>query len=83
MKDSVDVSYFGDKAMKKYKKYKNSKETQLHSKTEKEGNEKAKSRTLSEMDQEEGVTPKFHEGGHAVVQGVGIAIKGTGFKGVF
>tara|TARA_R110002126_G_scaffold147995_1_gene294068 strand:- start:472 stop:723 length:252 start_codon:yes stop_codon:yes gene_type:complete len=83
MKDSVDVSYFGDKAMKKYKKYKNSKETQLHSKTEKEGNEKAKSRTLSEMDQEEGVTPKFNHGGEAVVQGVGIAIKGTGFKGVF
>ena len=83
MKDSVDVSYFGDKAMKKYKKYKDSKETQLHSKTENEGNEKAKNRALSEMAQEEGVTPKFHEGGHAVVKGVGIAIKGTGFKGVF
>ena len=83
MKDSVDVSYFGEKAMKKYKKYKDSKETQLHSKTEKEGKEKAKSRTLSEMSQEEGVTPKFNHGGEAVVKGAGIAIKGTGFKGVF
>ena len=35
------------------------------------------------MSQEEGVTPKFNHGGEAVVQGVGIAIKGTGFKGVF
>ena len=35
------------------------------------------------MDQEEGVTPKFSNGGESVVQGVGIAIKGTGFKGVF
>ena len=26
---------------------------------------------------------EFNHGGEAVVQGVGIAIKGTGFKGVF
>ena len=82
-KDSVDVSYFGDKAMKKYKKYKDSKESQLHSKTENEGNEKAKNRALSEMAQEEVVTPKFNHGGEAVVRGMGCAIKGGKFEGVF
>ena len=82
-KPTVDVSYFGDKAMSKYNKYKDSKETQLHSDTEKEGFQKAKSRALNEMSQEEGVTPRFNHGGEAVVQGAGAAIKGTGFKGVF
>ena len=79
----VDVSYFGDKAMSKYNKYKDSKETQLHSDTEEEGFQKAKSRALNEMSQEEGVTPRFNHGGEAVVQGAGAAIKGTGFKGIF
>ena len=78
-----EILYRRGSCYERIKKYKDSKETQLHSKTEKEGKEKAKSRTLSEMSQEEGVTPKFNHGGEAVVQGVGIAIKGTGFKGVF
>jgi hypothetical protein len=82
-KPTVDVSYFGDKAMSKYNKYKDSKETQLHSDTEEEGFQKAKSRALNEMSQEEGVTPRFNHGGEAVVQGAGAAIKGTGFKGIF
>jgi hypothetical protein len=62
-KDLVDVSYFGDKAMDKYNKYKDSKETQLHSKTKKEGQQKAKDRALNEMLQEEKVKPNFNEGG--------------------
>jgi hypothetical protein len=80
-KDLVDVSYFGDKAMDKYNKYKDSKETQLHSKTKKEGQQKAKDRALNEMLQEEKVKPNFNEGGEA--RGTGCAIKGKGFKGVF
>ena len=80
-KDLVDVSYFGDKAMKKYKKYKNSKETQLHSKTKKDAQQKAKDRALNEMLQEERVKPNFNCGGMA--RGTGAAIRGKGFKGVF
>ena len=80
-KDLVDVSYFGDKAMKKYKKYKNSKETQLHSKTKKDAQQKAKDRALNEMLQEEKVKPNFSHGGE--VRGGGAAIRGLGFKGVF
>lgn len=80
-KDLVDVSYFGDKALKKYKKYKNSKETQLHSKTKKGAQQKAKDRALNEMLQEENVKPNFNCGGMA--RGTGAAIKGKGFKGVF
>ena len=79
--DLVDVSYFGDKAMNKYNKYKDSKETQLHSKTKKEGQQKAKDRALNEMLQEEKVKPNFNEGGE--VRGGGAAIRGLGFKGVF
>lgn len=79
--DLVDVSYFGDKAMDKYNKYKDSKETQLHSKTKKEGQQKAKDRALNEMLQEEKVKPNFNEGGE--VRGGGAAIRGLGFKGVF
>jgi hypothetical protein len=77
----VDVSFFGDKAMDKYNKYKDSKETQLHSKTKKEGQQKAKDRALNEMLQEEKVKPNFNEGGE--VRGGGAAIRGLGFKGVF
>jgi len=77
----VDVSYFGDKAMKKYKKYKNSKVTQLHSKTKKDAQQRAKDRALNEMLQEEGVKPNFSCGGMA--RGTGAAIRGKGFKGVF
>jgi hypothetical protein len=77
----VDVSYLGDKAMDKYNKYKDSKETQLHSKTKKEGQQKAKDRALNEMLQEEKVKPNFNEGGE--VRGGGAAIRGLGFKGVF
>ena len=77
----VDVSSFGDKAMDKYNKYKDSKETQLHSKTKKEGQQKAKDRALNEMLQEEKVKPNFNEGGE--VRGGGAAIRGLGFKGVF
>jgi len=79
--DLVDVSYFGDKAMNKYNKYKDSKETQLHSKTKKEGQQKAKDRALNEMLQEEKVKPNFSHGGE--VRGGGAAIRGLGFKGVF
>ena len=79
--DLVDVSYLGDKAMDKYNKYKDSKETQLHSKTKKEGQQKAKDRALNEMLQEEKVKPNFNEGGE--VRGGGAAIRGLGFKGVF
>ena len=79
--DLVDVSSFGDKAMDKYNKYKDSKETQLHSKTKKEGQQKAKDRALNEMLQEEKVKPNFNEGGE--VRGGGAAIRGLGFKGVF
>ena len=77
----VDVSSFGDKAMDKYNKYKDSKETQLHSKTKKEGQQKAKDRALNEMLQEEKVKPNFSHGGE--VRGGGAAIRGLGFKGVF
>lgn len=80
-KDLVDVSYFGDKALKKYKKYKNSKETQLHSKTKKGAQQKAKDRALNEMLQEESVKPNFNCGGMA--RGTGAAVRGKGFKGVF
>ena len=79
--DLVDVSSFGDKAMDKYNKYKDSKETQLHSKTKKEGQQKAKDRALNEMLQEEKVKPNFSHGGE--VRGGGAAIRGLGFKGVF
>ena len=79
--DLVDVSYFGDKAMNKYNKYKDSKETQLHSKTKKEGQQKAKDRALNEMLQEQKVKPNFSHGGE--VRGGGAAIRGLGFKGVF
>jgi hypothetical protein len=79
--DLVDVSYLGDKAMDKYNKYKDSKETQLHSKTKKQGQQRAKDRALNEMLQEEKVKPNFNEGGE--VRGGGAAIRGLGFKGVF
>ena len=79
--DLVAVSSFGDKAMDKYNKYKDSKETQLHSKTKKEGQQKAKDRALNEMLQEEKVKPNFSHGGE--VRGGGAAIRGLGFKGVF
>jgi hypothetical protein len=79
--DLVDVSYLGDKAMDKYNKYKDSKETQLHSKTKKQGQQRAKDRALNEMLQEEKVKPNFNKGGEA--RGTGCAIKGKGFKGVF
>tara|TARA_B110000483_G_scaffold123966_1_gene149179 strand:+ start:267 stop:650 length:384 start_codon:yes stop_codon:yes gene_type:complete len=79
--DLVDVSYFGDKAMNKYNKYKDSKETQLHSKTKKEGQQKAKDRALNEMLQEQKIKPNFSHGGE--VRGGGAAIRGLGFKGVF
>jgi hypothetical protein len=79
--DLVDVSSFGDKAMDKYNKYKDSKETQLHSKTKKEGQQKAKDRALNEMLQEQKIKPNFSHGGE--VRGGGAAIRGLGFKGVF